>query len=132
MTSNAKRRILIVDDYKAAADMLAMVVKILGYEVRTAMDGQSGVDTASTFSPDIIIMDIGMPRMNGYEAATHIRQQDWGQNMVLIALTGWDSPEDRQKIQNAGFNHHLVKPAEPQHLKTLLAQIESRWKSAQA
>lgn len=114
-------RILVVDDNKAAADMLSMVVKTLGNDVRTANDGQQAIEVAAEFLPDVVLMDIGMPKMNGYEAARHIRQQPWSEKMVLVALTGWGQDEDKQRTKEAGFDHHLVKPAEPADLQRLLA-----------
>lgn len=115
-----RRRVLVVDDNTAAADMLTLVVKMLGNDVRTAYDGQQGVEMAETFSPDVVLMDIGMPRMNGYEAARHLRQQPWARDMVLVALTGWGQEEDKQRARDAGFDHHLVKPAEPAELQRVL------------
>ena len=79
------------------------------------------VAIAPDFLPDIVFMDLGMPRMNGYEAAGHIRQQSWGRGMVLVALTGWGQEEDRKRISQAGFDHHLVKPADLERLRQLLA-----------
>ncbi len=122
----ASLRILVVDDNKAAATMLKMVVKMLGNEVRAAHDGQEAVEVAADFRPDVVLMDLGMPRMSGYEAARHIREQAWGQNMVLVALTGWGQEEDRERTREAGFDHHLVKPAEPAALQELLANHPSR------
>jgi len=116
------RKILVVDDNRAAADMLAMIVKMLGHEVRVANDGREGVDAAREFRPDVILMDIGMPRMNGYEAARLIRGQDWGNGIHLVALTGWGQEEDRKRTRDAGFDHHLVKPAEPADLLKVLAE----------
>lgn len=119
-------RILVVDDNRAAATMLSMVVKMLGNEVRTASDGQEAVEMAPKFLPDVIMMDIGMPKMNGYEAAEHIRQQPWGEKMMLVALTGWGQEKDKQQAREAGFDHHLVKPAEPSEIKRLLATKTTR------
>jgi PAS domain S-box-containing protein len=121
-----KLRVLVVDDNKAAADMLAMVVKLLGNEVRTAYDGLQGVEAAAEFRPDVVLMDLGMPRMNGYEAARHIREQAWSDGIVLVALTGWGQEEDRQRTREAGFDHHLVKPAEPAALQKLFAECQPR------
>lgn len=119
-----KRRILIVDDNKDAAGMLAMVVKMMGHEIRTAYDGCEAVEVAEVYLPDLVLMDIGMPRLNGYDAARRIREQKWGQGMVLVALTGWGQEEDRRRTKEAGFDHHCVKPIEPAVLKKLLADPE--------
>lgn len=121
---NHKYRVLIIDDNKAAAHMLSLVVKMLGNEVQTANDGKEGVDVAAEFRPDVILMDIGMPKMNGYEAARHIRQKSWGKEMFLVALTGWGQDEDKKRTRDAGFNHHLTKPAEPSELQKLFASLE--------
>ncbi len=115
-----KRKVLVVDDNKAAATMLGMVVKMLGNEVRKAHDGEEGIEVAEEFMPDVIFMDIGMPKMNGYEAARHIRLQPWSNGMTLIALTGWGQEEDKLKTKEAGFDYHLVKPAEPATIQELL------------
>lgn len=121
--SEFKHRVLVVDDNKAAAELLGMVVRMLGHEVRTAGDGQEGFEVAEVFLPDVVLMDLGMPRMNGFEAARKIREQPWGQQMRLIALTGWGQAEDKQRTKEAGFDHHLVKPAEPAELQRLLASV---------
>lgn len=120
-TEEAKIRVLIVDDNNAAAKMLSMVVKLMGNEVRVASDGLEAIEIAEEFRPDVVLMDIGMPRMNGNEAARHIRQQSWGQDILMIALTGWGQDEDKRQTKEAGFNHHLVKPADPAELRQLIA-----------
>ncbi|MCA9114605.1 MAG: response regulator [Planctomycetaceae bacterium] len=122
----SKRRVLVVDDNRAAASMLSMVVKLLGHEVQTAHDGLEATELAADFLPDVILMDVGMPRMDGNEAARHIRAQPWGEPMMLVALTGWGQDEDRQRTREAGFDHHLVKPAEPSAIEELLARSSSR------
>ncbi len=115
-----KRKVLVVDDNKAAATMLSMVVRMLGNDVRKAHDGKEGIEVAEEFMPDVILMDIGMPKMNGYDAARHIRRQPWSNGMMLVALTGWGQEEDKIKTKDAGFDHHLVKPAEPAAIQNLL------------
>ena len=119
---SGKHRVLVVDDNEAAAEMLSKVVTMLGNEVRTAEDGQKAIEVAESFRPEIILMDLGMPRMNGYEAARHIRKTDWGKDVLLIALTGWGQQEDRERTTAAGFDMHLVKPAEPSELQKILSQ----------
>lgn len=120
-----KHKVLVVDDNKAAADMLSKVVKMLGNTVETAEDGQQAIEVAQRFQPEIILMDLGMPKMNGYEAARYIRQQEWGKDILLIALTGWGQQDDRDRTKDAGFDHHLVKPAEPSELQRLINQYRS-------
>jgi CheY-like chemotaxis protein len=119
-----KRRILVVDDNETAANVLAMLLKALGNEVRTAFDGLTAIDLAEQFRPDIVLLDIGMPKLNGYETARRIRAQPWGRDMVLAALTGWGQEEDKRRTREAGFDHHFVKPVEPDVLQKLLAEHE--------
>lgn len=115
-----KRRVLVVDDNTAAARTLSIVVKMLGNEVRTAGDGREACAVASEFRPEVILMDIGMPEMDGYEAARWIRQQAWGCEIKLVALTGWGQENDKIRTNEAGFDYHLVKPAEPADLEEIL------------
>ncbi|MBL9123647.1 MAG: response regulator, partial [Planctomycetaceae bacterium] len=116
-------RILVVDDNKDAAEMLRGVLTLLGHEVRVVHDGVAAVAAAEQYRPRVVLMDLGMPRMNGFEAAQQIRQQPWGQKMVLVALTGWGQLEDRQRSQAAGFDYHVTKAADPEVLQQLLATI---------
>ncbi|HVC93687.1 MAG TPA: response regulator, partial [Pirellulales bacterium] len=118
-------KVLVVDDNKDAASSLAMMLKIMGNEVRTAHDGLEGVETAAAFRPDMILMDIGMPKLNGYDACRRIREQPWAKNVVLVALTGWGQEEDRRRSSEAGFNVHLVKPVDLDALRKLLASREA-------
>jgi CheY-like chemotaxis protein len=115
------QRILIADDNRDAADSLAVMLRIVGHEVRTAYDGVQAIDLAEAFRPGLALLDIGMPRMNGYDAAKRIRGQPFGRDVVLVALTGWGQPEDKHRSQLAGFDHHLVKPVDPSILERLLA-----------
>jgi PAS domain S-box-containing protein len=120
------RRVLVVDDNKSAATMLAMVVKMFGQEVKIAHDGLEAVQTAAEFQPHVVLMDLGMPRLNGYEAARQMRQHAWGKDILLVALTGWGQDEDKKRTKEAGFDHHLTKPAEPSEIRKLLASYKSR------
>ena len=101
-----------------------MMLKIMGNEVRTANDGLQAVEAAAAFRPDVILLDIGMPKLNGYEACRRIREQPWGEKAVLIALTGWGQEEDKRRSQEAGFDHHMVKPVDPAALEKLLAGVQ--------
>ena len=123
--TRAARRILVVDDNRDAAESLAMLLKLSGNETHTAHDGLEAVETAAQVRPDLILLDIGLPKMNGYEAARRIREQPWGKSMALVALTGWGQDEDRQKSRDSGFDGHLVKPVNPVALTELLAGIPS-------
>ena len=117
-------RILIVDDNRDGADSLSMMLEIMGNDTRTAYDGQQGVDMAGEFRPDVVLLDIGLPKLNGYEACRRIREQSWGEGVMLIAVTGWGQDEDRRRSQEAGFDHHMVKPVDPQDLMKMLAGLE--------
>ena len=90
---------------------------------KPAYDGQAGVDLASEFRPDVILLDIGLPKLNGHEACRSIREQSWGKGIVLIAVTGWGQEDDRRRSQEAGFDHHMVKPVDPQALMNMLAAL---------
>jgi PAS domain S-box-containing protein len=119
-TNQTGRRILIADDNGDAADSLALMLELLGHATATTHDGQEALQVAESFHPDIVVLDIGMPRLNGYEAARKIREHPWGEKAVLIALTGWGQEEDRRRSREAGFDHHLVKPVDPPELIKLL------------
>jgi CheY-like chemotaxis protein len=120
------RRILVVDDYPNAAESLARWLRRMGNEVHTALDGLEGVEAAEMFRPEVVLLDIGMPKLNGYEAAQRTRAQPWGKDIVLVALTGWGQAEDRQRTQAAGFDLHLVKPIDHSQLTGLLAGLTAR------
>jgi PAS domain S-box-containing protein len=117
----ARRRVLVVDDNTDAAQSLADLLGLLGHDARTAHDGEAGVAAAEAFRPHLVLMDLGMPRLNGYDAARRIRAEPWGGGMVLVALTGWGQEDDRRRTAEAGFDRHLVKPVDPAALAGLLA-----------
>jgi PAS domain S-box-containing protein len=119
------RRILVVDDNHDSATSLAMLLKLSGHETHTAHDGLEAIETAAAIRPDVVLLDIGMPKLNGYEAAREIRQQAWGKNILLVALTGWGQEENQQRSREAGFNGHLVKPVELSALIRILAESQS-------
>jgi len=121
--SGPKRRILVVDDNRDSAASMAMMLKLIGNEVRTAHDGLEAVEAAEWFRPDVVLMDVGMPRLNGYEATRRIREQAWGRDMTIVALTGWGQEGDRLLSHEAGCNGHLVKPVNLQDLVQLLTQL---------
>ena len=116
----ARTRVLLVDDNVDAAETLAELLRALGADVQVAYDGPSGLTACHAYRPEAMIVDIGMPGMNGYQFAAQIRQQACFDTVLLIALTGWGQPQDRSHSQEAGFNHHLVKPADPAVLHGLL------------
>ncbi len=115
-------RVLVVDDNMDAADMLVMMLQMFGHEVRAAYTGQTALETAVEYQPDVVLLDIGLPDMNGYEVARHLRQQPQTKDVRLIAMTGYGQDSDRQRSQEAGCEHHLVKPVDPQKLQDLLAR----------
>jgi PAS domain S-box-containing protein len=121
------RRILIVDDNEDSAVTLSVLFEMSGDDTQTAEDGLKAVAAAETFRPDVVLLDIGLPGLNGYEVAEAIRAQPWGETMVLVALTGWGQDEDRKKSKAAGFDAHMVKPVDHEALLTLLDElIEAR------
>jgi DNA-binding response OmpR family regulator len=99
-----------------------MVLKMAGHEVHLAHDGAAALQVAGRVRPEVAILDIGMPFLNGYDVAERIRHEAWGANMVLIALTGWGQDTDRRRALSAGFNHHLTKPVDPDELENLFAR----------
>jgi signal transduction histidine kinase/DNA-binding response OmpR family regulator len=118
-----KYRLLVVDDQKHGADILAKLLRKKGQEVHTAYGGEEAIVAAERLRPDVILLDIGMPKVNGYDVCRHIRNQSWGQGMYLVALTGWGQEDDRRRSEEAGFNCHLVKPVNSAVLMKLLASI---------
>jgi CheY-like chemotaxis protein len=120
----SKRRILVVDDNNDSADSMEIMLKLLGNEVRVAHDGLQAVELAGQFRPEVILMDLGMPNLDGYGATRRIREQPWGRDMVIVALTGWGQEEDRVKTREAGCDGHLVKPVELSALEKLLADLK--------
>lgn len=106
----ASRRVLIADDSHDAAESLAMLLELRGHEVRVAHDGVEALAVAETFKPHIALLDLGMPKMDGYEAAREMRRHAWGKRATLVAITGWGQQQDRQRTAEAGFDAHLVKP----------------------
>jgi signal transduction histidine kinase/ActR/RegA family two-component response regulator len=119
------RRILVADDFPQSAETLARLLQQDGNEVQVVQDGAAAVEAAAQFHPDVVLMDIAMPKLDGYEAAKQIRQQPWGKEMVLIALTGWGQQQDRRRTQDAGFDAHLTKPVNYEAIMTVLANLSN-------
>jgi PAS domain S-box-containing protein len=119
-----KSRVLVADDLRDITDSLAIVMRRVGFEVHTAYDGLQAVMRVEEVRPQVVILDIGMPKVDGIEAARRIRAQSWGKDMTLIALTGWGGKLVQKRTGDAGFDHHLVKPIEPAALLDLLASLE--------
>lgn len=120
----SRRRILVVDDNLDSAESMALMLKLSGHDVATAHDGMEAVELARDFQPDVALLDLGMPKLDGYEAARSIRQQSWGQGMLLVALTGWGQQEDKRRSREAGFDAHLVKPIDFGVLEKLVASTK--------
>jgi two-component system CheB/CheR fusion protein len=120
-----RQRVLVVDDNVDAAESMAMLVRLWGHEVRLAHTGPEALDVAGAYQPEIVVLDIGLPGMNGYEVARQLRQQPRFQQTLLVALTGYGQEDDRRRSTEAGFNHHLTKPVEPDTLAELLAKAPS-------
>jgi CheY-like chemotaxis protein len=116
-------KILIVDDNRDGAQSLSALLRLLGNETQTAFDGQQGIDMAEEFRPDVVLLDIGLPKLNGYEACQRIRERDWGRQATLIAVTGWGQDNDRRRSEDAGFDHHLTKPVMLPDLMNLLSGL---------
>jgi PAS domain S-box-containing protein len=121
-----RARILVADDNRDAADTLSVILELEGHEVRTAYDGVEALQIAEQFAPQIALLDIGMPNLDGYQTARRIREQHWGSAMFLVALTGWGQEQDRRQATEAGFNCHLVKPVDPQTLGALIERMKPR------
>jgi PAS domain S-box-containing protein len=119
----SKRRILVVDDSRDSAASMAMTLQLRGHEVRTAHDGIEAVELAEQFRPQVILMDVGMPRLNGYEATRRIREQLWGRDMTIIVVTGWGHEVDRARSKEAGCDGHLVKPVNLSDLEPFLVGL---------
>jgi CheY-like chemotaxis protein len=118
-------KVLVADDNHDAANSLALVLRMMGHDVVTAYDGEQAIETADAFRPDAVLLDIGMPKLNGYEAARRLRQQEWGENILLVALTGWGQEEDRRRTSEAGFDHHLTKPVDAASIESILANRQA-------
>jgi CheY-like chemotaxis protein len=117
----AGSKILVVDDSLDSAETLGELLKIWGHDVRLAHDGPGAVAAAREYRPDVILLDIGLPGMDGFAVAAQLRKEGLAGRM-LIALTGYGEQQDRDKAQKAGFDHHLVKPVDPDNLQKLLAR----------
>jgi CheY-like chemotaxis protein len=118
-----RRRILVADDNADALETLATVLELGGHEVFSATNGSLALESAERHLPEVALLDIGMPLLDGYEVARRIRAQAWGKRITLVALTGWGQDSDRRRSQEAGFDSHLVKPLDLEKLTQLLARL---------
>jgi two-component system CheB/CheR fusion protein len=129
--SRSAHRILVVDDNREAVESIATLLTLNGHVVRTAGDGQDALAVADEFRPQVMLLDIGLPKLSGYGVARRIREESWGRDIVLIALTGWGQERDRQTSRDAGFDHHLVKPVDLAALGRLLDGIATQERSGE-
>ena len=116
-------RILVADDNEDAAQSLAILLRMQGHEVRMARDGVQALDVAADFHPDVLLLDIGMPRLDGCEVARRLRAADGGADLVLLALSGWGRAEDEQRSLEAGFDRHLAKPVDLERLERCFGEL---------
>jgi len=121
--ADTRRKVLVVDDNRDSAKSMAALLRLLGHEVQTANDGIEAISLAEQFEPDVILMDVGMPKLNGYDATQEIRKQPWGQKIVILALTGWGQDADRERSRDAQCDGHLVKPVNLSDLSKLLSTM---------
>jgi CheY-like chemotaxis protein len=121
---STRDRILVVDDNRDAADTLAALLRKLGNEIKTANNGPTALEAIQAFSPSVVLLDLGMPGMSGYEVARRARDLPGGQECILVAVTGWGQQDDRRRTKEAGFDHHLVKPVEIAVLQDLISEIQ--------
>jgi CheY-like chemotaxis protein len=125
MTSSAPARILVVDDNVDAAETLTTFLDMIGMQARAVHDGSAAVQAALSFAPDLVLLDIGLPGMNGYEVARAMRSQPELAGITLVALTGWGAEDDRKRAMDAGFNHHLTKPVDLSVLEEMLQRAHA-------
>jgi PAS domain S-box-containing protein len=125
-TFPSPRKVLVVDDNQDAAKSLGRMLVLAGQDVRLAHDGQAAIDVAETFRPDVILLDIGLPALNGYEVCRHLRERLWTRTVPIIALTGWGQEEDRRRSADAGFDLHLVKPIDGAQLRQAMNTTRGR------
>jgi CheY-like chemotaxis protein len=118
------QRLLVVDDNQDAADSLAMMLRLQGHHVRVANDGVAALEIMKSYRPVLVFLDLGMPKMDGYEVARRLRRQPGLEHVRLAALTGWGQQEDRRRTAEAGFDHHFIKPVEPNAIEGLLAELK--------
>ena len=125
-TSETSKKVLVVDDNEDAADSLATLLGVMGYDVRIAYDGPEAIEAADEFEPAVALLDIGLPRLSGYDIARHVREKRGG-DVLLVAITGWGQEDDRRRAREAGFDHHFTKPADFEKLLDLISrELEER------
>lgn len=120
MSRVRRRHVLVVEDHEDAREAVRCLLEVCGHQVEVASDGTSALSTALALRPDVVLMDIGIPGIDGFEVARQLRATEAGKSMLLIALTGYGQPQDRQRALECGFDRHLVKPIDPDALFSLL------------
>ena len=125
MTTSVPARILVVDDNVDAAETLTTFLDMIGMEARSVHDGNAAVQAALAFSPDLVLLDIGLPGMSGYDVARAMRAQPQLAGITLVALTGWGAEDDRRRAKDAGFDHHLTKPVDLSVLEDMLRRVQT-------
>ena len=123
LSTHPIHRVLVADDNQAIADTLTDLLQGSGNEVWTAYDGQQAIESADRNHPDVVLLDLDMPKMSGYDVCRHIRQQHWGAKVIVVAQTGWDQDIDKRRAQAVAFDHYLVKPVAPDLLLQLLSSL---------
>ena len=114
---------LVADDLRDSADSLGLLIELMGHTVEIAYDGEAALSAAERFRPDIVLLDLGMPKLDGFEVSRRIRAAPWSESMRLVAQSGWGQEEDRRRTAEAGFDHHLVKPIDPTALEALMQKL---------
>ena len=120
-------KVLVVDDNKDVADTCSMLIELSGHHVQVAYTGAAAIEIAEAFRPQVLLTDIGLPDIDGYQFAQRVRATSWGKTAVLVAITGWGAQESQQQSAVAGFNHHLTKPIDPKTIESLLGSLAADW-----
>ena len=123
VTDRASLGVLVADDNRDAADALATLLEIEGHRARAVYDGRTALEAGAAMRPEVVLLDLGMPDLDGYETARLLRASDWGERVTLVALTGFGQDSDRERTRETGFDHHLVKPVDIEELLSLLAAV---------
>ena len=131
-SENERLRVLVVDDNRDAAVLLGELIRLWGNDVRVVHDGRTAIECAQEFSPEVILLDIGLPDMNGYEVARALRDDPLMQDVLIIAISGWGQAEDKARGKLAGFDHHIVKPANSEELQKLFSGVRRRGRASVA
>jgi CheY-like chemotaxis protein len=124
LVETPRRRVLVVDDNADAAATLRMLLEVQGHEARAAYTGPAALDALAQFDAEVVLLDLGMPHMDGFEVARRIRALPRGRDMLLVALTGWGQADDRKRTADAGFDEHLTKPVDSERLAAILASVD--------